>query len=267
MSYKFISPEYQVTQCPTDGGMGFIGPDQPWTQATAGKQLVPPGSPCSGNWLKLKVKEDLQPDRYPDRLYFPSGIYNPKTGKTERIMDKTACLDTGEVTEAKGVGQARIKTWCCPPNSPLPKRAVTEPEANEHGGECQPFYHDGEEYPSGMVWVDARYPTPTGWSFRETPIRSQGYKLVCKAIRGKVEFNLDPSMIMGQARTTIEQAERTLQEKQARIAERDAIISQSEEEFQYGFFQRYGVYMLAGAGVIGLGVVAGLIKKSLSKKE
>jgi len=243
MSYTFISPKYQVSQCPTDNGMGILGPDQPWTQATAGKEIAPTTNPCREGWKTIK-----------------GGTLPPHNVFQQRDED---CFLTGKVIEAQKPGYRRVQMWCCPPKELLPPREYTALEDQEYGGECQPFYHDGEEYPARPVWVDARFPTPTGWSFRETPIRSRGYKLVCKAIRGKVEFKLDPTMIMGQARTTVQQAEEMLREKQARMEERETIIQAAEEEFQYGFFQRYGVYMLAGAGVIGLGVVAGLIKKAM----
>lgn len=257
MSYVFISPQYRVRQCPTDdGAMGFIGPDQPWTEATANKEIVPTSTPCGEDWIRVKGGETV-----------PSYLWNPKKNRREQIMDKSDCFDTGAVIEASKPGYHRTKVYCCPPNDLLPTRVFTQPENDQYGEACQPFYKDGEEYPAEPLWIDARIGTPTGWAYRDTDIRDGGYKLICKAIRGPVEYVLDPSMIMGQARTTIGEAEAILAQKEARMAEREGIIQQDESQFQYGFFERYGIYMLAGAGILGLGVAAGLIKRSMDKKK
>lgn len=254
--------------------MGFIGPDQPWTQATAGKEIAPTTKPCSEDWIKVRLRgeETLPPYvkrvkdenknnlRCQDRM-MPEWCYETV------YFDQGNCFDTGRVIEATRPGRSRVKITCCAPLKLLPERYLTEPEHQEHGAHCQPFYHEGEEYPALPVWVDIRFPTPTGWAFRETSVISGGYKLVCKAIRGKVQHEFDPTMIMGQAQSTIAQAEEMLAERETRMAEREATIRAAEEEFEYGFFERYGVYMLAGAGIIGLGVTAGLIKRSMDKKK
>ena len=258
MSYVFISPQYRVRECPTDGAMGFIGPDQPWTEETAGQPITPVSKPCSEDWIKVKGGSQV-----------PNHLYNPKSKQWELIVDKNDCFDTGEVIEARQPGRTRVKMYCCPPNEWLPRKEFTEAEQQQHGANCQPFYYQGHEFPAKPVWIDARLSTPTGWSTKDppVPVTSGGYRMMCQAIRGDVQFEFDPTMVMGGARSSIEQAEKMIAERAARIAERTAIVEAAEEEFEYGFFQRYGVYMLGGAGIIGLGVIAGLVKRSMDKKK
>jgi hypothetical protein len=145
------------------------------------------------------------------------------------------------------------------------KRAVTEAEMDLYGENvCEPFYYKGEVYLGEARWVDNNFLLPTGWDHRETDIIDKGYRLFCYAEKPEDYYkNLAVIGSVSVVTQAIDEAQRLLEHEQ-RVAEEEAIVQAVESEFEYSFFERYGLYMAIGAGVIGLGLIAGLIKKSAS---
>jgi len=274
MSYVFKSPKYYVRQCPTDDeSLGFVGPDQPWTEATAGKELVPATKDCHRGWQHVWNVEGDKPHYSVGYNKSKKGCSNPAPGgcrvdlavRDYRMED---CFKTGRIDEAYKPGDKRHEWWCCPPVPEMkPKRDVTAAEIELYGeGVCEPFYYRGEVYLGEPRWVDNNFLLPTGWDERDTNIVDKGYRLFCYATKPEDYYRNLAVAGAGMTAVTIprvSEAEQLVQ-RQQREAEQEAVVRAAEEEFELGFFERYGLYMAIGAGVIGLGLVAGLIKRSVS---
>ena len=277
MSYVFTSPKYYVRQCPTDSdSLGLVGPDQPWSAQTAGKEIAPATKECHKGWQKTwNIETEDRP--YHDVMYAKKkgctqvGWGTPCiTGDRVRDYPVEECFKTGRIDESRTVGGPRRVWWCCPP-VPVrkPDRAFTEAESEEYGEDvCPPFYHEGQVYLGEPKWIDNNFTTPTGWTFQDTDIIDGGYRLYCTPVlpenfwKDYMEshpFSRETQVIQAK----LSEAEKLLQHEQL-VAEQEAIVQEAEAEFEYSFFERYGLYMAVGAGVIGLGLLAGYIKRSLS---
>jgi hypothetical protein len=291
MSYVFTSPKYYVRQCPMDEdslgsfdspppknwGPGIeqwlntpttdsIGPDQPWSEKTAGKEIVPATKECYEGWQQKWNYIYGKPSYKSGR-----GGYVTKPTYTLRVRNYKFedCFPTGRIDEADKPGGKRHEWWCCPPTPKMkPERAFTQSEEDLYGKDiCQPFYHSGEVYLGEPRWLDDNFMIPTGWDHRETDIIDKGYRLFCYAEKPEgywknllASTDFSTTQYVTQA---IDEAQRFLEHEQ-RVAEEEAIVQAVESEFEYSFFERYGLYMAIGAGVIGLGLLAGLIKRSVS---
>jgi hypothetical protein len=274
MSYVFTSPKYYVRQCPTDDdSLGFIGPDQPWSEATAGKEIVPATEDCHRGWQNMWSYE-------PDKPHYSVGYHKVKEGCSSSVPGRCRvdlavrdyrfedCFKTGRIDEAYKPGHARHEYWCCPPVPAMkPKRAVTDAEIERYGEDvCQPFYQGGEVYLGEPRWLDNNFINPTGWDFRETDIVDKGYRLYCYATKPEDYWKNLTVVGGGKSSVTIPAVDpaEMLRRREESAAEIEEVVRTSEEEFEYSFFERYGLYMAIGAGVIGIGLIAGLIKKSAS---
>lgn len=259
MSYVFISPYYNVTRCPTNGedqGMGaeFIGPDQPWTSENAGKFITPETRSCP---------------RTSKRSHLPPTIGPPKYAHGGEMVPDTECYLTGRIREATAAGLSRREEWCCPRRTYAPKRVLTAEEADRYLslGVCNPItmVSTGEEYPSDPEWRDKNAYVPS--TCHTTSVYDGEYRLICCKRReaGKVRYVMPEGGITFAAPTAA-MIEEQAQEREQRIAETERMLIETAEP-EYGFFQRYGVFLLLGAGALGIGVTAGLVKRARSKKD
>ena len=151
-----------------------------------------------------------------------------------------------------------------------PERTATANELDLYGEDvCQDFYREGEVYLGKPKWLDNNFLIPTGWDLRETDIIDGGYRLFCQAIKPEGYYKPGgpgASFASGGMQTVmlaIDAAEELLK-KEERVAEQEVVIQAAEDEFEYSFFERYGLYMAIGGGVIGVALIAGLIKRSVS---
>jgi hypothetical protein len=267
--------------------LGFVGPDQPWSEETAGKEIVPASKECYQGWQHrwnfagntpavqgVVPQKALDPGKPPMVAGYGKTAARAKNpapgvnGVTAKIRDYKFrdCFPTGRIDEAWKPGKGRHEWWCCPPVPEIkPKRAVTAAELDVYGEDvCQSFYHEGEVYLGEPRWLDNNFLIPTGWDLRETDIIDKGYRLFCYAEKPEDYYkNLAVAGSMQAVTVAVDQAQQLI-EKQEREAREEAVVQAAEAEFDYNFFERYGLYMAIGAGVIGLGLVAGLIKRSLS---
>jgi hypothetical protein len=86
------------------GGLGLVGPMQPWTAATAGKWISERTRQCAPGTGETKVTvAGGKPTR--------SLIGHPTSTSGIKRED---CFQTGRVREASRVGRARFIEWCCP---------------------------------------------------------------------------------------------------------------------------------------------------------
>lgn len=271
MSYVFTSPKYNVRQCPTDDSLGLVGPDQPWTKETAGKEIVPATKDCHRGWQSVWNWEGAEPHFSVGRNKVNKNCSNPapegcRTDIAVRDYRMEDCFKTGRIDEAYKPGHDRHEWWCCPPVPEMkPKREATQTEVELYG-ECQPFFKEGEVYLGEPRWLDNNFLIPTGWDGRETDVIDNGYRLFCQAILPKDYFR-NIGFAGGGKMTVVNQAIMDAQEvlkREEKIAEEAAVVQAAVEEFDYSFFDRYGLYMALGAGVIGVSLIAGLIKRSIS---
>jgi hypothetical protein len=76
---------------------------------------------------------------------------------------------------------------------------------------------------------------------------------------GKTYIVGNPTAV-GPAVRTADQIAQVTAAEAVQAAEDEAVLVTAQEP-EYGFFQRYGLVLALGAGAIGIGVVAGLIKR------
>lgn len=295
MSYVFTSPKYNVRQCPTDddslGGLtqghgleqwlatplsNSIGPDQRWTEANKGKEIVPATKDCHRGWQSGWNYIYGKPPSSIGHSKLKKNCSNPaprgcRPGLAVRDYRFEDCFKTGRIDEAYKPGFKRHEWWCCPPIPAMkPERTATANELDLYGEDvCQSFYREGEVYVGKPKWLDNNFLIPTGWDLRETDIIDGGYRLFCQAIMPKDYFTTGPGGRLasgGMQTVTIHaiDAAEELARKEERAAEEEEVIQAAESEFEYSFFERYGLYMLVGGGVIGVALIAGLVKRSVS---
>jgi hypothetical protein len=123
----------------------------------------------------------------------------------------------------------------------------------------------GEEYPSDPEWRDKDAYIPN--TCHTTSVYDGDYRLICckRKEPGKVRFVMPENGIQFAA-PSAEMIEQQAQEREARIAETERMLAETAEP-QYGFFQRYGVFLLLGVGALGIGITAGLVKRAKAKKD
>jgi hypothetical protein len=152
----------------------------------------------------------------------------------------------------------------------LPLRSVTAAEADKYlnQGVCKDILMvaTGERLPSYPEWRDKTDYVPS--TCHSTDIEDGGYKLVCcKAsdreaamrILGPAQTFVTPTLTPEQLAEQAAEQERIIQEQEAQLI--------AAAEPQYGFFQRYWLFLLLGLGTVGAGVTAGLISRAKKEKE
>jgi hypothetical protein len=160
-------------------------------------------------------------------------------------------------------------------------RQVTQAEAEQYAANC---VGRSLGLPSGQTvqldlgkWYHKSQSTPSAVC-QDSGITDGDYRLLCcdpnyksrlaTVVKdGKVYVaGSFADMAVGSVARTADQIAQVTAAEAVQAAEDEAVLVASQEP-QYGLFQRYGLVLALGAGAIGVGVVAGLIKrKRLNKK-
>lgn len=257
MSYEFSQKFYRdkLSGLGTDG---ILGPDQPWTAANASQ------------WITQRTRE------CPTGREILIGGLNPPSYTVDGKKVTTAeCVTTGRVKESSRAGYQRVQEWCCPvvrPNVPIVK-AVTQEQAEQYATTCAGRIIS---LPSGQThlvdlgrWIHKTANIPSALCV-DSGIMDGDYKLLCcrtdviipTVVKdGKTYYAGGlPGSSSGAVAPTAEQIAQGTAAVAAIAAEQEAVLVASQEP-QYSFFQRYGLVLALGAGAVGIGVVAGLIKR------
>lgn len=264
MSYIF-SQKWHRTTLESLSGLGqtatYFGPDQPWSAATAGKWISEKTQECSAD-KKLVIGYNTPPKQMIDGHYIPD----------------TACVPTGRVKEATKPGTMRVMEWCCPNRNLIPakdlSRPMTEAELQQNATTCdsKPLtLPDGQVFSTAPdYWAHKTAHVPTAWCV-QSGVTDGDYNLLC-CREGRIKTK-DTKYVAGGTTTVSASAPaptaaqiQQIAEQEAEYGEQVAQTLESSQE-QYGFFQRYGLIFALGAGAIGIGVIAALVKRSRSKKQ
>lgn len=259
MSYAFTQKWYR-TKLAGLGSTDYIGPDQPWTAANASQ------------WITQRTRQCETGKEIVIGGPVPPNYVGGKKIQTEN------CYATGRVKESAKAGFQRVQEWCCPSTAPVQAtRQVTQEQAEQ-----QPTLCDDKHLtlPSGQVvlthlgwWLHKDSNIPTALC-RDSGVRDGDYKLLCCrdpdtsifVVKDGKTYVKSPAPTTASGLSAEQIAQRTA-EVAAAAAESEAVMVAAQEP-QAGFFQRYGLVLALGAGAIGIGVVAGLIKrKRLNKKS
>jgi hypothetical protein len=249
MSYLYQSRQLHPRYCGLGlgtiaRGMGFVGPDQPWTVENAKKVIVQPTEKCPYGNEKQRLSE----------------FSHPKTMVGGESVDNTACFKTGKIWEAERAGNPRRVEWCCPPQKYLPKRDLTQPEYETHKDRCVPYRHPysgkiRETYPK---WHDVNM--YLGSSCSRTGVLDNGYELVCcpEVDRAAMTKLLDNNIVMATA-TPAQEAEWEAQRQELLLEQEQAAAAAAPPPPT--FIGRYGFVILMVGGAVGLGVTAALFRR------
>jgi hypothetical protein len=245
--------------------MGFFGPLQPWSAATAGQWISEATRLCPAGTHETKT---TVAQREPTR----SLIGHP--GSTTPVNRKD-CFPTGRVKEASRAGRTRYQEWCCPKPAkgycdaseveikdpwfgrdkvpecrpsgqtytaggrtnavlccPKPdswdKRTLTQEEYNELDERyCPGTYKDEGTTPLIPQWAHAY--GHIGSTRTVTDVREGDHLLICKPEFGKIRFvvgDMTATAATGDIAATSAAASRAAQ--QAAAEEEDAIIQEEE---------------------------------------
>ena len=259
MSYIYQSRQLHPRACSL--GMGFVGPDQPWSRENAGRAITEANKSCPAGSERFPLRESATP-------------------KKPYITEE--CFETGRVFEASKAGNPRRVEWCCPKPVYLPKRALTRDEMDQYGGQCGLMRGASGEYKPEVgsripEWRDPNVYTSSSNEF--LGVRDKGYELYCMRWRGG-DIIIDP--ITGEKKWAAHMTPNTkmapvsldpavLQQhdeaRQQELARRESIIQQSAVP-EGTFVERYGFPLLLIAGTVGIGVTAALFKRfSVASKQ
>ena len=240
------------------GTAEFLGPDQPWTAQTASTWITQRTRQCEGG------KEILI-----------GGLTPPKYTTDGKTVKTAQCYATGRVKESAKAGYQRVQEWCCPvdrPTAPVTK-PVTQAQAEQYATLCddKPLTASGQPTPTTLGWWLLRGQSmPTGMC-RESGVTDGDYRLLCcrqaeslvvmkdgKAYAPKLTISSKPQ-------TTTAQIE-DLTQRQAEQAARTEAALIAAQEPSYSIWERYKWVIILGGGAMAFGLLAGGIKKRLSKK-
>jgi hypothetical protein len=205
-------------------GLGFFGPSQPWSAATAGKWISETTRPCPAGTHETKVTVAQQE---PTR-----GLIGHPT--STGTINRKDCFPTGRVKEAAKVGRTRYQEWCgpkpargycnadevevkdpwfgrdkipecrpsghsytlggrtnavlcCPKPESWDKRTLTHEEYNNLDAEhCPGTYRDKPDVPLIPQWAHAY--GHIGSTRTVTDVREGPHLLICKPEFGQVRF-------------------------------------------------------------------------------
>lgn len=248
MSYLFQSRQLHPRHCSL--GMGTVGPEQAWTRETAGKPITDATTSCpKGNRLR--------------RL---SEFTVPRAQSGGDIVEDTSCLQTGKIFEARNPGGPRMVEWCCGVTEFKPPRALTQEEFTLWSGSCQPVQDErGHVYETIPGWQDPnRYVKPP---CERTNLLDDGYELICCPVPGSQTTLTRRDVEFVQAAPTVEQEAQWEAHRQETELER-AQAREAAALAPATLVDRYGLPVLLVGGVVGLGVVAALVKRlSVAKQE
>jgi len=251
MSYVFISPNYRVTQCPTtDRGMGFVGPDQPWSAENAFKFITEETTPCPPS-KERKMGTGSNP---------PKRIFN------HRMTPDLECVRTGRIREARKAGFARGVEYCCPKRVKPPKRVVTRQNEEDHLARCTPVQDErtGKTYDRELRWFHLEHYMPSTCE-PLLGVVDNDYQLACCRKRDRVSAIEIGDMTLRTDAPTVAQIEAHEEALRQRSAEIEQVLYESAEP-EYGFFERYGTALWIVGGAVGLGVGAALVRRTLKKR-
>jgi len=240
MSYLFQSRQLHPRNCSL--GMGIVGPDQPWTSATANKVIAEREQQCPSG----------------DKLRRLSEFATPKTEVGGEVVEDQSCFKTGKVWEAKKAGNPRGVEWCCPVNEALPPRALTQSDHELWKDRCGPMRSpSGTIYETIPQWRDAnKY---VGSTCERTHIYDEGYELVCCPPPHQGAYTL-PEQTFVVGTPTAEQEAAWEAERQEAQLDRERQVQEAALPAPT-FVERYGFAMLMVAGTVGIGVTAALFKR------
>jgi hypothetical protein len=96
------------------GTTDFVGPNQPWTEASAGKMIGRETRTCpAGHERKLVRAQTIQAVRFPPTRYLTG--YQIEGGRQKRYQyGRKECFLTGRAKESDRPGGVRKLEWCCP---------------------------------------------------------------------------------------------------------------------------------------------------------
>ena len=253
------------------GTLAFIGPDQPWSAATASKWITERTRQCeAGRWVAMGVNS-------------PPRTYGVGSGGNGHPLPAAECFATGRVKEAAKAGSQRVQEWCCPPfkepSAPVTK-LVTQEQAAQYATLCE-----GQTIalPSGKSvltilghWLHKSTPVPSG-ACRESGVVDGDYKLLC--CRDLSESNAEAFFVDKDGKVwakkpvagrvaapTASQIEAQTSQQAAQAARTEAVLVASQEP-EYGLWERYKWLVILGGGAIGLGLLAGIVGKKLNRRE
>jgi hypothetical protein len=261
MSYNFTSKWYR-DRLMGMGSTAYIGPDQPWTAANASQWITQRTRQCEAG------KEIVI-----------GGLTPPKYVGGDKVLTES-CYATGRVKESAKAGYQRVQEWCCPVSRiavPVTKQ-LTQAQADQYATTCT---GRSLSLPSGQTvaldlgyWLYKSANVPSAMC-QDSGIMDGDYRLLCcnpnkstlaTVVKdGKVYVAGGISVSESAARTADQIANATAAE--AVQAAEDEVVLVASQEPQYGFFQRYGLVLALGAGAIGIGVFAGLLKRRHSTKS
>jgi hypothetical protein len=167
------------------------------------------------------------------------------------------------------------KLWCCPKPSRATSRYMTEDEKRKYTsslGTCRPFVlQDGTIKDRQLAWVPIYHAiSSTGL---ETGINDGDYRLVCLVPQAPIATNERGDLLMEMPNMKFEVAPITAEiaaQDQAQIEEfargREEIITSGMEP-ESPWYIKYGLFLAMAGGVLGIGVVAGVIKSRKLKKN
>jgi len=233
-------------------GLGFVGPDQPWTAENAGKVIVPVSDECKtdGGYQKKRLSQAA----------------TPKTERGGQVVENPDCFRTGKIWESRKPGLPRHVEWCCPDSRRLPKRVLTQAEYEEHKDRCGPYRTpDGTVTETIPEWRDAE--AYVGSTCSRTNIFDAGYELVCCPPPVPASLLTAKGMQAGvlMPMSEEEQAELDLRLEQE-LFEREQ--ERAAAAVQTSFLARYWLPLALTVGTVGVAVTAALIKRrSVAKKK
>ena len=253
MSYIFSQKWYRDKLAGL-GSVDYFGPDQPWTAANAGQWITERTQNCATG------REVL------------IGGRNPPSYTTDGKQVLTAdCVSTGRIKEATTAGTNRAQEWCCPVNRPIPNVPVTKPitqaQAVQYATACAgrtvPLAGGQTAIADLGWWLHRTGNLPTALCI-DSGVAEGDYRLLCcRPSSGKFTPISETIKTAAPSASQIQQ----LTEAAATQAAEDAAVMIAAQEPQYNFFQRYGLVLALGAGAIGIGVVAGLLKRRRLNKQ
>jgi hypothetical protein len=251
------------------GTLAFIGPDQPWTAATASKWITERTRQCdAGHRIIIKTT--------------PPTYYGAGPDGYSKKLPVAGCYATGRVKETAKAGSQRVQEWCCPPleepTYPVTK-LVTQEQAAQYATLCE-----GQtiSLPSGGSiltilgwWLHKSHGIPSAMC-RASGVVDGDYKLLC--CRDKAESNAEAFFVDKNGKVwakkpvagavaapTASQIEAQTSQQAAQAARTEAVLVASQEP-EYGLWERYKWLVIIGGGAIGLGLLAGIVGKKLNRR-
>jgi hypothetical protein len=269
MSYQFTQKWYR-NKLSGLGSAAYIGPDQPWTAATASKWITERTRQCdAGHRIIIKTT--------------PPTYYGAGPDGYSKKLPVAGCYATGRIKETAKAGSQRVQEWCCPPYEALTvpiTRQVTQAEAEQYATNCAGrtlVLPSGASYALDLGWWLHKTAGIPSAVCQDSGITDGDYRLLCCDPISRVRLARDkdgkvfaPVAAVGTAVRTADQIAQVTAAEAVQAAEDEAVLVAAQEP-QPGFFQRYGLVLALGAGAIGIGVLAGSIglikRKRLNEKS